>query len=219
VNIQYLLNTETLLVTTKGAENYGLYNFRVTIPSERLFPYVQELLTNLFHYQINNKTKILPDQTLNYDYWLIKFIETDGFLELWEFNESGTEFVPGIKLTLRYWLFQSEICQSVQAGYDPPIAGKNVVVTDGVLEGKFPVIGMRLPSPDHMTGWWFCTNEKPVEEFTQSEWKVYHAYHLTSSRPELADFLALPTGYRIHVTNKDKYHIEFDPSLLEERLE
>jgi hypothetical protein len=215
VNIQYILNKETLLVTTKGAEDYGLYNLRVAAPSESLFPLVQALLTYIFDYQINCKAKILPDQTMTLDYWLIKFIETDGFLDLWEYDESGTEFVPGINLTLRYWINQTEMCRRVQAEYTPTNAGKYVVVTDGVFEGKFPVIGMRVPSPDHMTGWWFCTDEKRVDEYSLDEWKVHHAYHLTSSRPELAAFMALPAGYRIHVTSTDQYHVEFDPDLLE----
>jgi hypothetical protein len=215
MNIQYLLDREALLVTTKGAEEYGLYNLRVAAPSETLFPLVQAVLKYIFDYQINCKAKILPDQTMNLDYWLIKFIETDGFLDLWEYNETGTEFVPGIELTLRYWISQTEMCRRVQANYNPPIAGKYVVVTDGVFEGKVPVIGMRYPAPDHMTGWWFCTGEKRVDEFSLNEWKVYHAYHLTSARPELAAFLALPAGYRIHVMDRDQYHIEFDPSLLE----
>jgi hypothetical protein len=46
---------------------------------------------------------------------------------------------------------------------------------------------------EHMSGWFLLTDkwDKNVASLTN-----HHTYHVTAARPDLARFLALPTGFR-----------------------
>jgi hypothetical protein len=83
-------------------------------------------------------------------------------------------------------------CERAGARYDPPLADRLVVVTDGVFEGD-PAEGVRYPSPAHMSGWWISTDRYDGDPDTL---RREHAYHVTARRPDLARFLALPFGFR-----------------------
>jgi hypothetical protein len=82
-----------------------------------------------------------------------------------------------------------------------------VVVSDGVLESE-PVEAVRYPSPEHMSGWWITTDRYNGD--VQSL-RTHHLYHLTAARPELAQYLALPYGFRFNLARGED--IWFDPEV------
>jgi hypothetical protein len=151
---------------------------------------------------------ILDGQTLAYGYWLVKFqaVAAGHVLDAFEYQPDATGFVEGVSLTLRYWREQHAVCDSAGAIFTPPRPDQMVALSDGVYEGD-PVQGVRYPSPAHMSGWWITTGRYNGDIRTL---KVVHLYHLTSKRPDLAKYIALPPGFRF---SSDPEEVRFDPKV------
>jgi hypothetical protein len=137
-----------------------------------------------------------------YGYWILKFIGArDGLLDIWEYDPTLTEVVDGAHLALTYWRDQHEVCSSVGAVFTPPKPDQLVAVARSVFEGH-PVKGVRYPSPEHMSGWWLVTNQS---DGNAKSLQTEHLHHLTSRRPDLARYLALPFGFRFDSNGEDSW--------------
>jgi hypothetical protein len=160
------------------------------------------LLAYIRDYIVSERAIVRAGETITYGYWLLRFIERAGRLELWELPPDGGEWVRGVETALRYWREQHAMCADQAAAFAPARLNQLVVISDGVLEGD-PTQGVRYPSPDHMSGWWLSTDRYNghVESM-----RNLHAYHVTARRPDLARFLALPFGYRFY----EDGHVAFD---------
>lgn len=142
---------------------------------------------------------------MNYGYWLVKFERVnDDLLEVWEYNNKGTDFVRGGSLALRYWRDQHRVCNANSAEFNPPRPDKLTAVSVGVMEG-LPVQGVRYPWQEHMSGWLIVTErwEGNIKSLLYE-----HTYHVTERRPDLARYLALPIGFRFDFTNGERVWLD-----------
>jgi hypothetical protein len=152
---------------------------------------------------------VKPGETLGYGYWITKAVEDDeGRICFWEYNRDGTEYIPGISSTLRYWRDQHRICAGATSLFLPPNPEQMITISDGVFEGD-DVQGVRYPSPAHMSGWWITTDRY---DGNVSSLRTVHGYHLAAKRPDLAKFLALAYGYRFYSDNGE---VRFDSKVID----
>ena len=177
---------------TRGLAQHGHPDLRVEVADESLVPEAERFLRFVAEYLMRDKARILSGQTLAYGYWLTKFVShSDAVMEVWEYNANATDFVPGATLTLTYWRDQHDECEKHSAEFTPPRPDRLVVISAGVLEGD-PLEGVRYPSPEHMSGWWFTTKRYSGDV---KSLRREHLHHVTAARPELARYIALPFGY------------------------
>jgi hypothetical protein len=150
--------------------------------------------------RIDSGATIRGGETLSYGYWLTLFKEQGrDWLDVWEYNPGATDSVRGATLTLRYWRDQHDVCARFGCEFVPPRPDKLVVLSAGVMEGE-PVQGVRYPSPEHMSGWWVTTNRYDGDV---GSLRREHLYHLTAARPDLAQYLALPHGFRFDLASRE----------------
>ncbi|NJL75156.1 MAG: hypothetical protein HC892_09095 [Saprospiraceae bacterium] len=134
-------------------------------------------------------------QTIAYYSWLLKLVsdETDFFYDIEEVKVDGSGFQAGVNQAIKTYLSQKEESLLRSAIPSFPNFGQKIVISKGVYEG-LNVVGVRYPSPEHMTGWWLTTNE--YDENPDSL-MVVHFYHVVFKRPDLINYFALPFGFRI----------------------
>ena len=97
---------------------------------------------------------------------------------------------------------QQECCCNYNAQCVAPTGQQLVVISDGVLEGRAPLEGVRYPSPKHMTGWWLTTNDY---DGNTSLLRTVHFYHIVERRPEASVYMALPYGYRFQLGGEEEF--------------
>ncbi len=160
------------------------------IDDPKLIDEAKYFLRYLIAYVRQSGRVIRAGETLNYGYWLVKFLPSDAdMIEVWEYGPRADEFVRGASLSLRYWMDQHAVCRRYHVIFQPPNAGSMTYISPGVLEGE-PVWGMRPPLPEGYSGWKIFAGdggERP-------DLTLHHTYHITAARPELARYLALPYG-------------------------
>jgi hypothetical protein len=172
-----------------------------------MLPESNRFLRYVIRYIAEEAARIGPGDTLEYGYWTVKFeLRDDRMLEVWEYNASAKDLIPGATLAMTYWRDQHLVCETLGAEFLPPRADKLAVVSKGVLEGD-PVQGVRYPSPEHMSGWWITTDRY---DGNIGSLKNEHLYHVTAARPELARYLALPYGFRFHLSEKEDVWFDSD---------
>ena len=193
--------TDGLAVTTRGMLQEGLPEIRVQVDTSSLLPECERFLRFVTDYLLKAGSRIKSGETMNFGYWLVKFQGVGkDLLDVWEYNSEGTDFVIGGSLALRYWRDQHDVCSEHQAEFTPPRPDKLTVVSAGVLQG-LPTQGVRYPWQEHMSGWLLVTEkwDQDIKSLTH-----HHTYHVTSARPDLARFLALPVGFRFDVTKGER---------------
>jgi hypothetical protein len=193
--------TSNLFVQSCGIRAQGSPEIRVTVAEHSLLPECKRFLRFVADYLEQSGRRINPGQTMNYGYWFVKFQPVrEDLLEVWEYNAEATDFVKGGSLALRYWRDQQNICRQHGAVFSPPRADKLTAVAPGVLEGV-AVEAVRYPMGEHMSGWFLLSEnwDKNVNSLTN-----HHTYHVTATRPDLARFLALPTGFRVDLRNGER---------------
>lgn len=196
-----------LVLQTWGLGRYSHPELRLSIKDSALLEEGEAFLRFVVDYLVQGDTKIKPDETLTYGYWLTKFVlSSEGVLEVFEYNAEATEFIEGAELALTYWRDQHAVCNQVRATFDPPRPDKKVAISAGVYEGD-PVEGVRYPSPEHMSGWWLTTDRY---DGNIKSLNVVHLYHVTAARPDLARYLALPPGFRFSTSEAQATDIWFD---------
>jgi hypothetical protein len=181
-------------IESSGLQALGQQEVQVGLAEPSLEPAARALLAVVEQYTRETGKRIHAGETMAFGYWLVKFMGADraGVLEVWEYNSSATKFVPGAALAMRYWSEQHAVCARAGATFSPPRPDRNAAVSVGVLEGD-PVQGVRYPAPAHMSGWYLTTARY---DGNASTLKVMHLVHVTAARPDLAQFVALPPGYR-----------------------
>ena len=132
-------------VETDGLARKGQPELRIQVNSSDLVDGATDFLRFVVSYLEESGRRILPDETLRYGFWLVKFVSvTDQMLDVWEYNLEATEFVPGGSLAVRYWVDQHTICQQYNTDFNPPEPDSLTAVSAGVLEG-LPAQGLRYP--------------------------------------------------------------------------
>ncbi|CAM2986386.1 immunity protein Imm33 domain-containing protein [Komagataeibacter xylinus] len=116
----------------------------------------------------------------------------------------GLEEQSGVDACVTYREEQHATCRTVQATFTPPEPEQLIVIFDRVHEGD-EVQGVRHASPPHMSGWWITTDRYDDDI---ASLKTVHACHVTTARPELARYLALPPRWRFDTAWN---HIAFEP--------
>lgn len=197
--------TEGLSITTQGMLSRGWSELRVQVDDSSLLSECKRFLEFVADYLVHTKAVIKSGETMNYGYWLVKFQALGpDLLDVWEYNAEGTEFVIGGSLALRYWRDQRQICLAQGAEFSPPRPNKLTAVSVGVLEG-LPIQGVRYPWREHMSGWLLVTEkwDSDVRSLT-----CHHTYHVTAARPDLAQYLALPIGFRFESGKQQKVWLD-----------
>jgi hypothetical protein len=84
----------------------------------------KDFLRFVVAYLDESDRRITAGQTLNYGYWLVKFVAVSADeaspLEVWEYNADATDFAPGGALSIRYWTEQHKVCKRYNAVFAPP---------------------------------------------------------------------------------------------------
>jgi hypothetical protein len=195
---------------TNGLAYRGHSEIRLQLASQNLYAEGESLLRYIADYLIESHASVKSSQTMQYGYWLLKFVEESaGILDVWEYNQEATEFKKGADLSLTYWRDQHEVCDRAGFTFTPPRPDQLAVISDGVLEGD-AVKGVRYEPLEHMSGWWLVTDryDGNVESMRRE-----HLYHLTAKRPDLARYIALPAGFRFDLSNGED--VWFDEEALE----
>ncbi len=160
---------------------------------------------------IDSGATIRGGETLSYGYWLTLFkAKGADRLDVCERNLQVTDYVRGATLTLGYWRDQQAACARFGAAFVPPRPDQLVVLSAGVVEGE-PVQGVRYPSPEHMSGWWLTTQR---DDGRVASLRREHLHHLTAARPDLAQYLALPHGFRFDLAARED--VWFDATVAEQ---
>ncbi len=196
---------------TAGLASGRQAELRLRVADEKLIHEGEELLRYIGQYVASAEKPVRSSDTMLYGYWMIKFLTgRNGALDIWEYDATGTEFREGAELALQYWREQHDVCSRADAKFTPPRPNQLVVISDGVLEGD-AVKAVRYPSPEHMSGWWIVTDRFNGDVKTMRQ---EHMYHLTSSRPDLAQYIALPFGFRFDLTYRED--VWLDKEVLEQ---
>ena len=209
------LEREGLQVRSRGLSKRGQSELVVRVDSAELITHAEQFLRHVIKYLDQVKTRITDGQTMNYGYWLVKFLSaSNDLLEVWEYDPSGTDFIRGGSLTFTYWRDQHAICDKYGAAFSPPNPEQLTVVSAGVLEGELPIQAVRYPWAEHMSGWIIMSEQYDgnIESLMH-----HHTYHVTANRPDLAQYIALPFGYRVDLAHGE--HVWFDQKVASEILE
>ena len=195
--IQIVENTNRsglITVTTVGLPSTIKHpEISIEVNNSELREEAEIFLRYIADYLIQYQKQIRAGETLAYGYWLVKFEQAEAdILEIWEQDVVGAEFVKGADLALTYWRDQHQTCSQHAAEFKPPHLNQLTVVSDGVFEG-LPIKAVRYPSPDHMSGWWLITSKY---DGNIKNLRNEHSFHVTARRPDVARFLALPSGFR-----------------------
>ena len=116
--------------------------------------------------------------------------------------------MPKLEKTGEYILSQKACCNHYGVEFHVCNEEQLIVVSEGVVDEKLEVEGVRYPSPNHMSGWWITTD---LYDGNTDSLKTIHASHLFEARPDLAPYLGLPYGYRFLLGGESE-HVWFDPS-------
>lgn len=183
-----------LTIETRGLRDLGISDIEAKVDDFALVDDAEGFLRRVLEYiRTSVGASISDGETISCGYWMVLAKKNSkDILELWEYDRSATEFVPGVSLTMRYWRDQNRVCDQHGAEFSPPRPDQLVVVSDGVFEGD-DAEGVRYPSPSHMSGWWITTNRY---DGNVKSLRREHLYHLTSVRDDLVQYLSLPFGYR-----------------------
>jgi hypothetical protein len=200
-------------IRTRGLAAFGLPEMYLSVPVPALDQASRALLQTLGSYALSHQKPLGVGHKISHGYWILTLRpRADGGLDIYESAPEGRDFVQGAQLTLRYWIEQSEACRNAGADFSPPQPDQKAAVSVGVLEGDLPVWGSRYPAPAHMSGWYLT-----AERFSGDvkDLRVEHLHHVTTRRPDLARFLALPAGFRFEVTKLGST-TSFDEELLKD---
>lgn len=179
---------------THGLASMQLPELEVSVADASLLPEAQRFLRNMGQALLDGEIHLHPGETVQCGYWLVKFdANGPGLLVASEPDADNTRFIPGATLALSYWRDQQNVCKAADAAFDPPHPLSLIACSDGVLEGRHAVGGIRYRFSGKMSGWFLSTE---LYDGATATVKLHHAHHVTAARPELAKYLALAPGYR-----------------------
>lgn len=198
-----IVDEKSLTVRSNGLLDQGLCDLRVQVASRHLLAEAADFARHVVEYQQLARTTIRPSETLVHGYWTVKFNPgEDHALDIWEADPQNYDrWIRGAEHTLHYWAGQRELCASLGEEFAPPHFSDFALVSDGVLERKPPIEGVRYPPDSPSSGWIFTTDLCSPGDY-QSLKKV-HLYHVTSVWPELHRIVGVPPGYYFRICSKE----------------
>jgi len=202
-----------LRLTTKGLREIGQDEIASEVSRFELLPGNESFLRFIGNYVLAQDKRIRAGQTMGYGYWTVRFAaDPSGFLTAEEHDPRDLSFVPGVSYAVSVWERQREECVHRRTDFNPPRPDQYVMISPDAVTADTPVDAVRYPSPQHMSGWWLSSPDYsgPVSSMLRQ-----HLYHLTDSRPELVQYLALPPGYRFQ-WDAGKASARFDPAVATE---
>jgi hypothetical protein len=180
-------------LTTDGLTRFG--NKEITVREGR--PDWQkdagDLLMYVADYVSSSGNRIRAGETLNYGFWLLKFVAPQPReLEVFEYDLSGSRFIPGARLALEFWRDQHEVCLKAGSVFAPPRPDQLVAVSADLTISP-EIEGVRYSLGSNKSGWIITSQgfSGPVKSLQQE-----HMLHIIQYRRDIIRYLALSTGYR-----------------------
>lgn len=204
-----LVELEDLLITQGVCDLIGK-EFAVkkgNYPKKNIISLVDYILNYL-----ETENKIIKDsETFGYGCWIIQFVYNGMYIELHELKEvvdgiNSYEF--DLSLTFNFLEEQFNLCLSEGITPNIPKIGQKVAISKEIYDGS-EVNGVRYDAPQHMSGWYLTSNSFDGDVNTLI---VDYLYHILKERPDIAKFLALPSGYRFY-KDGEGHNIWFDPEV------
>src|SRR5579859_2845160 len=169
--------TRTTGLSPLGMQEIGIWEER---PAWR--DSAEALILFVASYVTSSGAIIEPDETMNYGSWLIRFHAGDlPWLEVQEYDETGTHFISGASLAMRLWREQQEVCQGSHAPFEAPRADKLVAISEDIVGGG-DAEGVRYNQGGEMSGWIITS---PGYDGSVKSLSREHLYHLVALRPDL----------------------------------
>ncbi len=196
-------------ICTAGLIGYGLSELRVSIKSDGYKSIITEIISAAASYACDQRVALNPGEKIALMSWIFEIHDEEGFLELYELDSTGENFVKGAAFAAELVDAQTHICDEMSVSPLFSVTSQMVAVSDGVLLGESSIEGVRYPSPDHMSGWWITTGSY---DGNINNLKTVHMGHVIASRNDVAAFLALPYGYRFRIDGET--HVWFDDGAL-----
>ncbi|MBO9674159.1 MAG: hypothetical protein J7577_11985 [Sphingobacteriaceae bacterium] len=91
--------------------------------------------------------------------------------------------------------------------------GQQIVISKDIFDAQV-IDAVRYLPPSHMTGWWLTSESFNGDVLTL---ETIHYYHLAFKRPDILKYLALPFGFRFHLSTQT--NIWFDQEVAKEAIE
>jgi len=107
---------------------------------------------------------------------------------------------------------QFAVCRKYGAAPYPPLLQEKFGVSASVLDGEYPLNGLRHAEEAGTSGWFIWSGEVLAQD--DRFFLPLHGNHLTGTRPEVNRFLALPPGWRFLIS-ADYEDVWFDQSLID----
>lgn len=161
---------------------------------------VRLVIDHILEFLTLTKSQINNLETFGCGSWMLQFVFDKTYIELHELKEiknGKNVYEFGLTDTIKFLRSQLELCALYNVNPVIPRLGQKIAVSKEIYEGS-EVNAVRYDSPDHMSGWYLTSNafNGDVKELL-----VDHLYYLLKSRPEIAKFLALPSGFRFFKDN------------------
>jgi hypothetical protein len=177
---------------------------KVIIKRRSIEEYIR-VMKYLIDYVLTTNPLIVPEQTIGYYSWILKFVAGDqGNLILYEADALGEGYIEGVDYSVKVLNEQESECAKFNVSCMFPFFSQNIAISKGVYEGL-------AIEAVHMSGWWLTTDL--FDDDTNSLMNV-HFFHVAFKRPEILRFLALPFGYRF-LFSKNIENIWYDEKVLE----
>lgn len=215
VTVKIIKDTARLEVKTQGLEQLGQRNLRAMVESTDLLEPAEILVRNLSSHFSEADIKLVDEATISYGFLTLKLVpKVDGSWDLWEYRISPAHeegWREGVTQTLQFWHGFHELCESLGAEWAPPHGAHYGFISDGVLEGRLPVEGVRFNSLAPDSGWVFTTDlyNGKVETL-----RKVHLYHLIQAQPGLGRVVGLPKGYYFRIgPDQESSGIWYDQSI------
>lgn len=156
-----------------------------------------EWLLKSLHDMVAAGNKFADAQTLQMGWGLLKFVSTDDGLCLHEPNMQSMpiNFIEGVSSTLRHLRAQKDVLDSlaVQAELDFPNLVSAIIVHKDYQEIA-DINLLRETAQERLSGWWLFDMTNPEQQHENSDFKPISIYELAINRPDLLQYLALPVG-------------------------
>lgn len=210
------MKTYSLIESEKEFITQGLYDLigkEFLINKKSLLKSDVEIIVDYIVKYIEEENKQIKDlETFGCGSWLIQFVFKDIYIELHELKNvvNGSNYYEfDLTQTIKLYKEQLHLCIDNKVEPVVPLIGQKIAVSKEIYEGR-EVNGVRYRAPSHMTGWYLTSNSF---DGNVNSLIVDHLYHILTKRPDLAKYLALPSGYRFYKDDKEE-EVWFDQKVL-----
>ena len=203
--------SDSHVLTTLNLKKLVGYELKISIKEKEINQYlkVAEYLINYFE---EANPKIIDGHTISYHSWLLKFIIIEGVISINEVKPNGEGFVDGCDNAIEIVEMQSAECYNYNSVAIFPLFSQQIVISKDIFDAQI-INAVRYPSPSHMTGWWLTSESFNGDVLTL---EIIHYYHLAFKRPDILKYLALPFGFRFHLSTQT--NIWFDQEVAKEAI-